>query len=110
MAEYLALKEQLEQRKNELIIQFERLKSDISKPYDTDWSEQAQERENDEVLDELSANVGRELEDINDALERLSNNEYGVCTLCSSKIPLERLNIKPETAFCVNCAEESKTV
>ncbi|MDD4409950.1 MAG: TraR/DksA C4-type zinc finger protein [Candidatus Pacebacteria bacterium] len=43
------------------------------------------------------------LKDVNSALERISNNSYGVCENCHNEIEKERLEILPETRTCNNC-------
>lgn len=40
---------------------------------------------------------------IEEALERLLNNEYGHCIDCNSEIPDGRLEVKPYAIYCVNC-------
>lgn len=98
------LKKNLESRRAELIEKLNRVKVDLAKPYNSDWEEQAQERENDEVLDQLGSNFEEELTNINAALDRIKNNQYGICENCSTKIPLARIELRPESIRCVQCA------
>jgi len=70
----------------------------------------------DEV-DEIQANESRELgfatrtllvERVNriaQALDRLSQGEYGVCIECDQSIPLARLRALPEVQTCVKCQD-----
>lgn len=45
------------------------------------------------------------------ALARVDAGTYGTCTVCGSKIPDERLEILPETPFCVkDAAKEEREV
>ncbi len=37
------------------------------------------------------------------ALKRIENDEYGVCLECDVAIPVKRLEIDPAVATCVNC-------
>ena len=46
------------------------------------------------------------LNEINEALEKLSDGSYGICTNCHQKIEQERLDIIPETTLCSSCAKE----
>lgn len=46
------------------------------------------------------------LNEINEALDNISNGTYGVCTNCHNKIETERLEIIPETTLCSSCAKE----
>ncbi len=72
--------------------------------HDTDSSEQAIERENDEVVDVLGESIIKEIEQIDNALYRISKNVYDVCSRCHKKIPPERLEALPYTDRCINCA------
>ncbi|MCB1615126.1 MAG: TraR/DksA family transcriptional regulator [Pseudomonadales bacterium] len=98
-------KTRLEQRRDFLSSRIERIQKDVTSAHSSDWSEQAQERENDEVLDQLGNEAKQELHDINLALDRIKNGNYGICEKCLEEIPVARLDIKPEALFCVNCAQ-----
>jgi len=71
-----------------------------------DWSEQASERENDEVLESLGNSSEQELAMIKFALLRIENGNYFHCDQCGEEIPTARLELLPFTAHCVNCAEK----
>lgn len=71
-----------------------------------DWSEQASERENDEVLESLGNSSEQELLMINFALKRIEDDSYFQCDECGADIPIARLDLLPFTAHCVNCAEQ----
>jgi RNA polymerase-binding protein DksA len=46
----------------------------------------------------------QELFQIDRALARASEGEYGICSDCGESIPLARLEAVPFTAYCVDCA------
>ena len=46
------------------------------------------------------------LDEINEALEKISDGTYGICTNCHKKIEQNRLDIIPETTLCSSCAKE----
>lgn len=71
-----------------------------------DWTEQASERENDEVLESLGNSSEEELAMIKFALQRIDNGSYFHCDQCGEEIPTARLELLPFTALCVNCAEK----
>jgi len=73
-----------------------------------DWTEQASERENDEVLESLGNSSEQELSMINFALQRIEENNYFTCAECGDAIPRARLDLLPFTAHCVNCAEKTE--
>jgi len=71
-----------------------------------DWTEQATERENDEVLLSLGDSAQRELVMINTALKRIDAGEYYNCSVCSDQIVHARLELLPFSSLCVNCADK----
>jgi len=72
----------------------------------SDWTEQATERENDEVLDSLGNASEQELMMIKIALQRIDSGEYFICSICGADIPTSRLELLPFTSHCVNCADK----
>jgi DnaK suppressor protein len=42
---------------------------------------------------------------LEDALERLEQGSYGICRVCGQAISPERLEVLPEAATCIHCAE-----
>ena len=73
-----------------------------------DWSEQASERENDEVLESLGNSSEQELQMIKYALKRIEDGNYFHCDECGAEIPEARLELLPFTAYCVDCAEKTE--
>ena len=73
-----------------------------------DWSEQAIERENDEVLESLGNSSEEELSNIKSALQRIDEGNYFRCSECGGTIPRARLDLLPFTAHCVDCAEKKQ--
>ena len=73
-----------------------------------DWSEQASERENDEVLESLGNSSEQELAMIKFALQRLDEGNYFDCVECGQAIPRARLDLLPFSAHCVACADKSE--
>ena len=47
-----------------------------------------------------------QVQELEDALERLRNGTYGVCVRCGRDIPALRLEALPATRFCVECATQ----
>ena len=58
----------------------------------------------DFVLGAHRASIERILAEVRSALARLASGSYGTCLGCMSQIPMERLELRPWTAFCVRCA------
>jgi len=80
------------------------IKKDMTKSHSADSSEQAVERENDEVLEGIGQETESAIQDIRVALARISEGTYGSCSNCGEVIQAERLEALPETAHCVSCA------
>jgi len=80
------------------------VKKDMSKSHSTDSSEQAVERENDEVIEEIGIETQASISDIRSALARISEGSYGACSSCGKAINPERLDALPEAVDCVSCA------
>lgn len=48
------------------------------------------------------------LAELDGALQRLERGTYGECEGCGSRIPPERLEIRPAATTCVSCAEPGR--
>jgi len=106
------IKFDLEQRLQALEKRIRTINADIShldQPLSSDWSEQALERENDEVLEALGNASKNEIAQIKRALQRIDAGTYRECEICGETIPLERLKLIPYTIHCTRCAEELET-
>jgi DnaK suppressor protein len=63
------------------------------------------DQELDETLEENSSNV---LAAIDDALQRIEDGTYGICSNCGKEIPAERLEAVPYATLCIDCAREAE--
>lgn len=77
----------------------------VDGPLSQDFAEQATEREHEEVLDALGEAGRLELSQINRTLARIDEGDYGVCADCGEAIAEARLEILPNSEYCVSCAE-----
>lgn len=80
----------------------------IDKPLERDFSEQATEVENDEVLDALGNAARDEVEKIKQAISRIDDGSYGICLTCGKPIRKERLLALPYANRCIHCAERNE--
>ncbi len=99
-----ALKLQLEDRLAILRARLSSLKKDVTEPHSGDFAEQAQERENDEVVDVIGNETARSIRVILAALARIGNGTYGACDSCGAPIGEARLMAIPEATRCLDCA------
>lgn len=56
-----------------------------------------------ELLHLLSDSKREEIMNIDEALERLRQGRYGQCLGCGEQIDFERLELRPDTRFCIDC-------
>lgn len=71
---------------------------------DPDFSEQAVERQNDEVLDQLELSVTTEIRQMDRALAQLKDGRGDVCEHCGKAIGEQRLSALPYATQCAPCA------
>jgi DnaK suppressor protein len=100
-----ARRNQLEERLAELRARLLRIEEELDQPVSSTFSEQAIEREEDEVLEDLGHAGQQEIRMIEAALQRIEKDEYGICVRCGDEIAKERLDILPHTPLCRNCAK-----
>jgi len=58
----------------------------------------------------LIENVEATVQEIDEALKRISESKYGVCEGCQEPIPKPRLSVLPYAKFCVNCQSERESI
>jgi DnaK suppressor protein len=73
---------------------------DLSNPDNTDRA-MASRTNNRELL--LIDQAKRQLEDIDQSLNRLETGTYGICQNCGGDIQPARLEVMPTAALCVDC-------
>lgn len=78
---------------------------DLARSHSADSSEQALERENDEVLEALLSEARITLRKVEQAQARLHAENYGNCSKCTEAIGVGRLAVMPMAERCVQCAE-----
>lgn len=104
-------KEQLIELKEEMISRRKLLALDkrrISHPFPESSDDQATSSENDEIINMLDRRDSLELEEINQALQRIDKGEYGVCVACGDDISLERIKAIPFADKCIHCESDER--
>lgn len=73
-----------------------------------------------DAIDESCGNASKEaifatysqsrtqLRKVEHALERITNGEYGICSLCGESIGVRRLEAVPWATTCIGCQEQSE--
>jgi len=47
----------------------------------------------------------QKLQEIDIAVQKIHNGEYGICEMCEEKISMHRLKAKPQARYCIICRE-----
>lgn len=68
-----------------------------------DMSSQTYDRD---VLYNLSEVQRQRVRDIEAALERLDQGEYGICLRCGDEIAPRRMEVRPFSRYCIECKTE----
>jgi DnaK suppressor protein len=74
-----------------------------------DVADAAFDASGEELASTLAELEAKELVQVERALRRLKNGSYGKCEVCSTKIPVARLNALPFSTFCIKCQRELET-
>ena len=93
-------KAELEARLAELDTRLHKIDDHLDDAPNPDWEDNAQESENDEVLEGLGTAGLAEIKGIRAALKRVEAGEYGYCVTCGDPISEDRLDLVPHTPFC----------
>ena len=102
---YEQLRAQLEEALAVQQARMQRIRRDVTQEHSEDSAEQAQERENDEVIDAIGNETALSVRQIRDALDRLDAGTYGACERCGEDIGLPRLQVVPQASRCLCCVE-----
>lgn len=104
---YSQFRDKLISKKINLLERLERIEDSKSRKegFESDSEEQVSILQNDQVVDKLDEIERKELNLINDALDRIADGSYGVCEECGEIINPKRLIALPFAKLCINCAE-----
>lgn len=81
------------------------IRRDLGRSHSADFAEQAQQRQNDEVLEALLAEAEAALRQVGLAKQRLAEGRYGECQRCGEPIEVGRLKALPAAEYCLRCAD-----
>ena len=101
---YAAIRRDLErQRKAKLEEAVEGLANPNGQEAFPDVSDQASAEAEQNFLMRIREREQRLIKKIDEALERMDQNTYGICERCEEEIPYPRLKARPVTTLCINC-------
>ena len=76
----------------------------VGEPMLADGDEQFLLRQSDDVIQALALRLAVEIEEVEQALQRLDEGHYGTCVRCARPIGAARLAALPAAARCADCA------
>ncbi|MDH5517451.1 MAG: TraR/DksA family transcriptional regulator [Gammaproteobacteria bacterium] len=97
--------ETLREEFRERIIALDKDLHHTEEPVEKDFSEQATQLENSDVLNALDDEARSAIIQIDNALFRISNDSFGICEACGKPINEDRLQAIPYASLCIKCAE-----
>ena len=50
--------------------------------------------------------ITRQIREIDEALEKIKREEFGICESCGEDIPEGRLKARPNAIYCIQCKDE----
>ncbi|MCA1751008.1 MAG: TraR/DksA family transcriptional regulator [Cryomorphaceae bacterium] len=60
---------------------------------------------NKSINDSALRNAEEKLRKLKYAMSKVGSPQFGICGKCGGTIPVGRILIKPESMYCVNCAQ-----
>ncbi|PLS76416.1 MAG: DNA-binding protein [Actinobacteria bacterium] len=74
--------------------------------YDANFADSSQVTAERGEASALAANLQESLEEVEAALAKLDEGNYGICEECGQPIADARLEAMPAARFCINCASK----
>lgn len=59
---------------------------------------------NKSVIENVLRKAKERLHRLEMVIDKINDDNFGICRKCQEKIPLQRLMIRPESSLCVKCA------
>ncbi|MFP3874004.1 MAG: TraR/DksA family transcriptional regulator [Thiohalophilus sp.] len=109
MSDHAEYRQALLAKRRELLERVTAIADDKQRPASADSEEQAVELENEEVLSALDEEARAILNQIDQALQRMEQGEYGLCRACGKPIAPARLKAIPHAALCIDCAGKQES-
>ena len=60
---------------------------------------------NKSVIEAVLRETKKKMQQLKVMQNKINEADFGICIKCKQKIPFERLMIRPESKYCVKCAE-----
>lgn len=83
--------------------------SDRSKgDFDPNFADSSQVTAERGEIEALRLSLQERLKDVDHALKKVSQDNYGLCETCGAEIAIERLEAMPTARYCMTCATAAK--
>ena len=108
------LRDQLQEERERLREQLARLghRTGLDTPpdlhFDENFADSGQVTAERGEVEALSGQLSETLTDIEDALAKFDNGNYGECESCHRRIPEARLEAMPAARLCIECASQRR--
>ena len=76
--------------------------------YDSNFADSSQVTAERGEAEALAHTLKETLAEVEHALEKLEQGEFGKCEKCGKEIPAARLEAMPASRFCIECAAASR--
>jgi RNA polymerase-binding protein DksA len=103
------IRARLAQQKAELQKRVSTIHEHARDPLEQDSAEQAAQLGNVAVVAALESEAIQQIAEIEAAMQRLDNGNYGVCFSCGELIGEGRLRVRPAATQCLDCADLDKS-
>jgi RNA polymerase-binding transcription factor len=101
---YAAIRRDLERQRKAMVDEVvEGLANPNGQEAFPDVSDQASAEAEQNFTMRIREREQRLIKKIDEALERMDQNIYGICERCEEEIPYPRLKARPVTTLCINC-------
>lgn len=100
------LREELQQERKELSLEFEKIKEKEAAYLNSDVGDdidKAAENTQREMLFYISDHDRHRMDAIEDALQKMDEGRFGICETCRKKISNDRLQAIPYARLCMKC-------
>jgi len=107
-AELEFFKDMLKTRKKQIETNISGVEDEIEQLKDlelNDEGDHASVSNNNMVENAIGRQQETELSEIELALSKIANQQYGVCEMCEDDVSIARLKVKPHAKYCIDCRE-----
>ena len=94
--DYIAIKQRLKYRNEELVHRLESIKNDFVNCDDLD-----------DVLFSIAHETKLELANVKQAIEKIDQNKFGICQSCGNQIDMKSLLDNPFQTICEQCLQQA---